>query len=77
MSNGAAKTWLDGGGWSIANQVYYSLTVGSVGGGNGQFSAWLADPSARSGMRLMIPSAVLPFPVTFRWPVTSTRMAGG
>jgi len=49
MSNGAAKTWLDGGGWSIANQVYYSLTVGSVGGGNGQFSAWLADPSARSG----------------------------
>jgi len=40
-------------GWMVGvvncESGYYSLTVGSVGGGNGQFSAWLADPSARSG----------------------------
>jgi len=47
MINSAAKIWR--GAWTTAaDQDRYDLEPGSVGGGNGQFSSWLADTSDRS-----------------------------
>ena len=44
----AAEVWRQG--WStISDQVAYGLQTIGVGGGNGQFSAWLANSSSRSG----------------------------
>jgi hypothetical protein len=49
MIDKAAEIWRLGG-WSTASdRNKYDLGRGSVGGGNGQFSAWLADTSERSG----------------------------
>jgi hypothetical protein len=48
MIERAALVWRAG--WSLpADQAKYDLQRTSVGGGNGQFSAWLANTSARSG----------------------------
>lgn len=48
MIDQAAEVWRAG--WGLpADQTKYDLKREGVGGGNGQFSAWLANSSARSG----------------------------
>jgi hypothetical protein len=48
MIEQAASTWRLGGWSTVGDQNKYDLGRSSVGGGNGQFSAWLAETSDRS-----------------------------
>lgn len=49
MIDQAALTWRQGGWTTATDQARYDLARGSVGHGNGQFSAWLSNTSNHSG----------------------------